>query len=1077
MRSIITILLLFLSYVAWSQRYDIVSQQICWNTGSVDSSLNRIFLVSTRSSQIKQLGYLNSNAQKVDVSGGGSFSQGYCGCCGGGSGSSGGDGQGLVNAKNGLSLEGDSVILGGMLKMNTSIAGMDTYGLDLTTLSYLTLSGKDSLRLITPDLLSAVADIGGVLQLNSATGRVQYTPYAFPLVIGTNGQYMEWDAAGDSLKWTSPFITAVATDSSYRFSINGSSVSEVLFKNIYTQDDTLTSDRTANLDGKKLVFYDTGNGHFQVVSGNDLGMMSIKRFNATDSLVFRFDSGFGGDYGLYLDGPLGQREIFSATEGKLSIGVGFTEINLEPDALDNDTSLVPNLISIDPVTRKLKKSNGRNLIRSLAYPRLNIIEETGDNFRRSDQSTIVRINGDTLMLAYQVIIGSGFDDADGAIWKRMSYDGGFTWSEPDSLFTVFTPGLTMDTVGINSPNLLMVNDTLHAIVAGKEVSDENTGPAVPYDDFDLKYSRSLDGGETWSTFVDLTNDTIKNVITSQRLFLSTTGRLIMPYSYALTSGGSSSRLAEIRFLYSDDNGVTWDTIQAPNLKGPDSGFATEPGLYDANRSSSQETLVCYFRDRDGYTYAAYSRDDAETWSEPVRFFPNSNSQSAVIRNDKYDTHIRSYNGLRYENFPQTFGDQVSESEKSTRRTLFLGASIDGGNSWADVPIDGDDGGGAEWFYEPTIWVDSIRNNVHLFYSVDTTETAGFTDVSMVQQIIPMEWFQSVSAPNTGADIPKYYEQTYLYQGEDWRRDYQKLDGTTFFRLDPTGTYLDGKIQFGDHTYNPLSVDFSFMGGAQNIALFERAGGSYKGIYFDSRTDRFNILMRGSNTGFQLRDSYSALLVGGSESLRAEADLITSSKNHRFLGELRTEDNWIINDANDTGEGVFVDDNGLLYFGRDNTNNSTLGTGQGDTQFGFEYQSPTITINDLDESNPSSSYARIEFAAQDSAHSYLYTSGDTMYLTTDLSYLYIGGEEVSVNGLSVVSGFGSESGVTDASGDITVAHSLGTATVYVAATATGTTFYNVQVHTKTSTEFKVRFFDATGAAITSTAVTVDWIARK
>lgn len=70
----------------------------------------------------------------------------------------------------------------------------------------------------------------------------------------------------------------------------------------------------------------------------------------------------------------------------------------------------------------------------------------------------------------------------------------------------------------------------------------------------------------------------------------------------------------------------------------------------------------------------------------------------------------------------------------------------------------------------------------------------------------------------------------------------------------------------------------------------------------------------------------------------------------------------------------------------------------------------------------------------------------------------------------------ESGTTDASGDLTVTHNLGSSTFAVSATATGTTFYNVQVHTKTSTTFKIRFFDAAGAAVASTAVTADWIAK-
>lgn len=73
--------------------------------------------------------------------------------------------------------------------------------------------------------------------------------------------------------------------------------------------------------------------------------------------------------------------------------------------------------------------------------------------------------------------------------------------------------------------------------------------------------------------------------------------------------------------------------------------------------------------------------------------------------------------------------------------------------------------------------------------------------------------------------------------------------------------------------------------------------------------------------------------------------------------------------------------------------------------------------------------------------------------------------------------GSASGTTDGSGDITVSHGFGTASITVTATTTGTTFSVVQVHTKTTTDFKIRFFDASGAAITATSVTADWIAKK
>jgi hypothetical protein len=72
-------------------------------------------------------------------------------------------------------------------------------------------------------------------------------------------------------------------------------------------------------------------------------------------------------------------------------------------------------------------------------------------------------------------------------------------------------------------------------------------------------------------------------------------------------------------------------------------------------------------------------------------------------------------------------------------------------------------------------------------------------------------------------------------------------------------------------------------------------------------------------------------------------------------------------------------------------------------------------------------------------------------------------------------YGSISGTPDGSGDITVSHSNddGTFNVDVTLTGTGTNVGRVQVHTKTTTNFKIRFFDVAGAAVTSGTVTADY----
>lgn len=256
MKKLLLILSIFLFGIsAHAQRYDIITQDICWSTGSVDSSLTRYFLVSPLASTVKVLAHLNSDGQKV-VPSGGAFSAGHCGCCGGTTGSTGGGAGTLINANNGVSLDGDTVILGGTIKMNTVINGMGIYGLDLTNLKYLTLSAQDSINFITPDLIAAAAKVGGVLRLNSATGRVDFTRYKFPIEVGVDNQYLAYDSVGDSLKWTSPYVTAEETDSSYRFSVNGSSLSIVTKSNFVTTDLLATEDRSHDFDGYDLLIGD-----------------------------------------------------------------------------------------------------------------------------------------------------------------------------------------------------------------------------------------------------------------------------------------------------------------------------------------------------------------------------------------------------------------------------------------------------------------------------------------------------------------------------------------------------------------------------------------------------------------------------------------------------------------------------------------------------------------------------------------------------------------------------------------------------------------------------------------------------
>ena len=76
----------------------------------------------------------------------------------------------------------------------------------------------------------------------------------------------------------------------------------------------------------------------------------------------------------------------------------------------------------------------------------------------------------------------------------------------------------------------------------------------------------------------------------------------------------------------------------------------------------------------------------------------------------------------------------------------------------------------------------------------------------------------------------------------------------------------------------------------------------------------------------------------------------------------------------------------------------------------------------------------------------------------------------------VENIGAISTTTDGSGDVTVTHGMGATPTVVLVTPTGTTPWIVSVHTIGATTFKVRFYDAAGAAVTTTAVTATWLGK-
>lgn len=89
----ITVFLLFsAAWLAAQPRYGIEVTPLCWTYNDVDSSINRYVLVSSTASAPRFLFYTDQSEAPVDISAGGTLAMGWCGCCDGGAGDGGPDG-------------------------------------------------------------------------------------------------------------------------------------------------------------------------------------------------------------------------------------------------------------------------------------------------------------------------------------------------------------------------------------------------------------------------------------------------------------------------------------------------------------------------------------------------------------------------------------------------------------------------------------------------------------------------------------------------------------------------------------------------------------------------------------------------------------------------------------------------------------------------------------------------------------------------------------------------------------------------------------------------------------------------
>lgn len=130
---------------------------------------------------------------------------------------------------------------------------------------------------------------------------------------------------------------------------------------------------------------------------------------------------------------------------------------------------------------------------------------------------------------------------------------------------------------------------------------------------DLIYRRSADGGRTWSSFVNL-SDTFEGS-ERQDIFEGADGRIYISWSEGFDWVINDGQSVDVRFVYSDDQGLTWsepiilDGGDAPD-KSPTQFELTEFG------EGALMGIWRYNQDRDNRIYFQISTDSGQSWAEP-----------------------------------------------------------------------------------------------------------------------------------------------------------------------------------------------------------------------------------------------------------------------------------------------------------------------------------------------------------------------------------------------------------------------------------------------------------------------------
>jgi sialidase-1 len=221
------------------------------------------------------------------------------------------------------------------------------------------------------------------------------------------------------------------------------------------------------------------------------------------------------------------------------------------------------------------------------------------NNARNSEAAITSLTDGRLLLGWsEFYAGEGEDWSPSRIAGKTSSDGGRTWSDK---FTLLENEARQSTMEVDF--LRMPSGDLCLFYCRKNGDD----------DCRVMMRKSRDDGKTWGEPKQLSDWHGYVALTNDRSILTSTGRIVLPFWYAVLDAFQQPWYSVCQVLYSDDEGETWH-LSRPPLAAPGSrDGSTEPAAVELSDGS----ILMMMRNGTGRIWQTISSDGGARWERPT----------------------------------------------------------------------------------------------------------------------------------------------------------------------------------------------------------------------------------------------------------------------------------------------------------------------------------------------------------------------------------------------------------------------------------------------------------------------------